>query len=207
MSIKIFIINYCCKYIATVIDIAGFELIIQVWSIKMNKRHCSIIVLCAAVLLSGCTMWNSRDWNRLNDKQFYFTKFVYVHRGLGKKKAMAFMDEFPVRKMLDLLEKRRGIEIDTAQYDAFLEAKDYEVIDETGFFQGNTYTWKDTLKRVNSVEFSIMYDFDVDEYQHGTECGIELLVKTGWRNRDVYTGLYNSVDEAVKDLLERLSRK
>ena len=175
----------------------------------MYKKHTLIIfTLCAAFIFTGCTRWNTRDWKQLKDRKFYFTKFIYVHRNAGVKKAFAFMKDFPVRQTLDMLGEKHGIEIDSALYEAFLDKGDPDTIEETGFFQGNTYTWKDRDKHDNSVALS--YSFDFDDYDAGRdihEYRIKILVKTGWRTRAVYTVLCRSRDEALTELKKQIGQK
>ncbi len=158
----------------------------------IEKKHI-LFSLCAALFAcASCTIWNTRDWQGLSDKKFYFQRFNYSYLGANRELAMATMRESRLREALDLAEKKYGISIDTSEFEQFIAEGDTRALAEKGIFMGKEYEWLSQGKKSNAVEFE--YYVKTDDIEFGGY-NFRLIIKTDGRTRAFLSG---TVKESAK---------
>jgi hypothetical protein len=162
----------------------------------------SIAVLLLTALALSCSVWNTRQWEGLADKKFYFQKFEYSFKGGDKKTALAFMRDFPLKEVCSLIQKKYGIEIDTAEFDSFLASADESRITEFGIILKERFTWQSAVDRPQAVELeytNVFREFSTDAERHYT-----LTIKTNGKKRSVVSDSVEGRDEVPESLAAKL---
>jgi len=76
-------------------------------------------IIAVTVLVSRCTVWNARQWERLENRSFHFQKFAYYLKGTDRRTAFEFMRDFPLDDALRVVGEKYSIEIDSSEFRSF----------------------------------------------------------------------------------------
>ncbi len=129
---------------------------------KIRDAAVTLSFVCALSILTACTVWNTRKWEELGNRDFIFAQFKYTHLNAGKKIALQSMREYPLNPVLKSLEKKYNIRIDASEFDSFLQKGDLSRIREEGVIMTNSYIWDCPAKMENRVEFEIKVNYGDD---------------------------------------------
>lgn len=165
-----------------------------------NTRGIAVLLLTALAL--SCSVWNTRQWEGLADKKFYFQRFEYSFKGGDKKTALAFMRDFPLKEVCSLIQKKYGIEIDTAEFDSFLASADESRITEFGVILKEHFTWQSAGNRPQVMELEYMNVFH--EFATDAERHYRLTIKTGDKKRSIISDRVEGRDEVPESLAAKL---
>ena len=90
----------------------------------MEKKSKYLLIIVSMFLLFSCSTWNKKSWENLTNRDFYFTKFTYVRKGIDKSDAFKQMKAFPVNKLLKIISHKYNINIDSSEFNDFLVIED-----------------------------------------------------------------------------------
>ncbi|MFC1670325.1 hypothetical protein ACFL20_08015 [Spirochaetota bacterium] len=168
------------------------------------KSLTSLLIISFLVQLS-CNTWSRKDWTVLKDRHFVFSSFTYSRKMHNRDIAFKFMEQFPLRAIMDKLEKTYMINIDTSIFAEFISNKDKKSIDVSGLLFDRDFNWKKKKPGHNRIEFTFAYvrseddpnaPFYIKEY--------ELLLISKNRVRARFQGEVEEVSELVPVLIEKI---
>ncbi len=132
----------------------------------LYKKIQILILLLIASVLYGCAgldlTGNKAEWEKLQDRKFYFTEFQYLLVDSNKKEAFKAMSQFPMKKIMYILASEYNIEIDLSDYYRFIRNEYSSEIKTEGFFRNEKFTWK-TEKNISANRIKIIYEKDYFE--------------------------------------------
>lgn len=170
-----------------------FRLITPIWIIAIT------------VIVSGCTVWNARKWESLENRSFHFQKFVYYLKGTDRRTAFEFMRDFPLDDVLRVVAEKHSIEIDTSEFRSFMEVPDNERrLTVFGVILSERFTWESKTVQENTVEFEYANEFAEDSTD--TLRRYSLVIKTDGKVRAVYGDTVDTRDD-VASSLSKLARR
>ncbi len=152
----------------------------------------------------SCTLWNERDWEKLQDRQFYFSRFSYFLKGHDKATALRFMREFPVKEMMALVSVKYRIQVDMTHFRDFVDKGDASQLKAFGVIMDETFLWQNDENKKNIVEFEYVNRF-IDESGE-LERSYTLTIKTGRWTRALFSGKVENRDGVLKSLAAQLSK-
>ena len=109
-----------------------------------NMRVLTLFFFVIFTAYSGCAGLGElkSDLNSLADKKFTMTEFQYIHTSKDGKYAYNVMQNFPVKKILYILSKEYGLEIDMSEYYRFIKNGSPKQIKTEGFVRNEKFIWK-----------------------------------------------------------------
>nr|HPJ40237.1 hypothetical protein [Spirochaetota bacterium] len=149
----------------------------------------------------SCTMWNHRDWQQLQDRKFYFNSFTYTHNGGSKVLAYSRMKEAPMRRILDLAEKKYSISIDSTEYDNFLVSGSPSLIKASGILMEKDFVWKGTKTGRNTVDMVLVVALDDLEFNG---YNYQFILTTNGKTRAFAQGTVKKKEMVYPDLAKQL---
>ena len=164
----------------------------------------SIIVL--ILLVSGCTIWNARHWENLENRSFHFQKFAYYLKGADRRTAFEFMRDFPLDDVLRVVGGKHSIEIDSSEFRSFMQVPDNERrLAVFGVLLSERFTWESKTVQRNTVEFEYANEFA--EESTDTFRRYSLVIKTDGKVRAVYEDTVDTRDDVVSSLSKLVRRR
>ncbi len=172
-----------------------------------------VLLILFSITLSSCK-WQTRKWEALEDRTFYLAWFQFEQKGKSNEYAYAFMQSFPINKIVPQLEKKYKIKIDTSAFDAFLESGKPEKINSMGWSVLNRhFTWKireknkdyrSFIKDHNTIRIHYFRDEDFDTDKITEDYNIELRVNN--RIAEAFMAQVRNMEEVPEDLAEQLKK-
>ena len=163
-------------------------------------------IIAVTVLVSGCTVWNARQWERLENRSFHFQKFAYYLKGTDRRTAFEFMRDFPLDDALRVVGEKYSIEIDSSEFRSFMEVPDNERrLTVFGVILSERFTWESKTVQENTVEFEYANEFAEDSTD--TLRRYSLVIKTGGKVRAVYGDTIDTRDDVASSLSELVRRR
>jgi hypothetical protein len=126
---------------------------------KNFRKNLLLISLFLLTFIISCTSFSKKDWESLQDRNFYFQKFLLVKKGINDKIAFEKMKSFPVDKMLVLLAHKYNITIDSSEYADFITsntAPQYEDKSLVSILRSE-YNWESAKKDPNNIELTYYF--------------------------------------------------
>lgn len=118
----------------------------------------SVFFSCSGLDLTG----NKAEWEKLQDRKFYFTEFQFILIDSNRKDAYTNMSQFPLKKIMYILASEYNIEIDLSDYYMFIRNESVSEIKPEGFFRNEKFIWK-SEKNVSDNRIKIVYERDYFE--------------------------------------------
>lgn len=171
---------------------------------KYNHKCHIILIACTAILFSACSIWSPRQWEKLEDRKFYFNKFTYICKGVDTKTAYDFMQQFPLSEMLRIISGRFNIEIDFAEFEAFIAARDISRISAFGIILNDKFYWKGAAPKPNEIEFEYTNQFLTDSTD--IERSYALVIKVNGSVRAIYTDTVKDKEDVIKSIALKAGR-
>lgn len=172
-----------------------------------------VLLILFSLTLSSCK-WQTRKWEALEDRTFYLAWFQFEQKGKTNEYAYAFMQSFPMDKVVSQLEEKYKISIDTSAYNEFLESGKPDKINSMGWSVLNRhFTWKikeknkhyrSFIKEHNTIRIHYFRDEDFETDKITEDYNIELRVKN--RIVEAYMAQVRNVQEVPEDLAEQLEK-
>jgi len=132
----------------------------------LYKKIQILILLLIVSVLSGCAgldlTGNKAEWEKLQDRKFYFTEFQYLLVDSNNREAFKAMSQFPLKKIMYILASEYNIEIDLSDYYRFIRNVYASEIKTEGFFRNEKFTWK-AEKNISANRIKIIYERDYFE--------------------------------------------
>jgi hypothetical protein len=123
---------------------------------RMKKTILTVCML-AGVMVS-CTIWSQREWERVENKKFVLTSFVYINKAAERESAFDFIKAFPVADVASVLQGKFGIAVDTAEFDSFFSnEKNCRALEVSGILFRERFAW--TAKKAESQSVEIEYAY------------------------------------------------
>ncbi|MBN2401500.1 MAG: hypothetical protein JXN64_03795 [Spirochaetes bacterium] len=160
---------------------------------KNFKKNLFFVYIVLTALILSCSSMSEREWNNLQDRNFYFQKFTLVKKGINDKIAFQMMKSFPVDKMLALLAHKYNITVDSSEYHDLILSEDAQEFKEQSIFNllKSEYTWESTNKNPNSIEFTHYFLFDSLKVQEDVKYKIVIKVNDKVKET-IYNDLYQN---------------
>jgi len=179
---------------------------------KMKQQIKKAIIYMTAIVIpitaSSCATWSTKDWQKLEDRTFVFQKFNYYNKLENKDRAFTFMKKFQIRKVLDKLEDKYSIRINTEAYDEFIKAGKSERIEAHGILFDNEFTWEEKEKAKNRIEFEYAkFEDPNDPRGINIERTYKLLIIADGKIRKRYEGRVLRLSQVIEKLSERISEE
>jgi len=174
----------------------------------LNRKAAAFVatMLAAPLLFTSCTLWNMKDWQKLQDRKFYFSQFTYRLSGHDRRIAYRFMKSFPVKSMLQALSEHYGIEIDSSEFEKFLTTEDGDLLLSTsGVVFSEYFTWKSGASHKNTIEF--LYSNRYEEDSTDLIRSYQLMIYTDGRLRSTVGGEIKVMGDVIPDIKSRLKQK
>ncbi len=116
------------------------------------KKAMAAACLCACIMVS-CTIWSRRDWERIENKKFVMSSFVYINRAAERESAFEFIKSFPVADIVSVLQEKFGITVDTSEFDSFFaNEKNFRALQVSGILFRERFAWTALKPVLQSVE-------------------------------------------------------
>jgi hypothetical protein len=171
----------------------------------MKKNNTITIVLFSIIFIFfvslSCTMWSHRDWQQLQDRKFYFNSFTYTHNGGSKAIAGSVMQSAPLRRILELAEKKYSITIDSSEYESFLTSACPAAIKASGIFIEKDFIWKGNNTQKNTADMVLVVALDDLEF---TGYNYQFILKTDGNTRAFVQGTVKKKEEIFPHLAGQL---
>jgi hypothetical protein len=169
---------------------------------KIFKKNPLLISLLLLTLILSCTSFSKKDWESLQDRNFYFQKFLLVRKGINDKIAFEKMKSFPVDKMLALLAHKYNITIDSSDYADFITsdtAPQYEDKSLVSILRSE-YNWESAKKNPNNIELTYYFLFDNNTLYETVK--FKIVINVHGQEKEV---IYNDLFE-TKSTIEYLAK-
>lgn len=151
----------------------------------LKKELVSIVML--LFLISSCSAWNIKEWENIQDRNFYFQKFTYYEKGIKNKKAFEEMKNFPVDKILKIIIHKYNINVDTSEYEDFLLYENTSKIEPAGIL--SPYIWENNSKNTNTIELE--FRKELTSKLDYTLLRYYIFLKTNGKTRAEFMGQLN----------------
>jgi hypothetical protein len=157
----------------------------------------------------SCSSYTKKDFADKNIVKIPFARFLYHNKGKDDQYAFNVMQSVKVKEMFALVKEKYGIEIDTTEYDKFLEKGDAKPIISLGWGPLNTYfSWqlKEFFKTKTRAEiaFTIVEDMEYDTVEVDFEFSIFV---NNQRKVFVYLGDIETPADILPQFTAELARK
>ena len=124
---------------------------------KYLKKNVLFIYIILAASILSCTSMSSKDWQNLQNKNFYFHSFLIYSKEINNKLAFNQMKSFPVEKILAILAHKYNISIDSSDFADFISSDTPEFKDDSilGVSVLRTdYKWENINNNPNTIELA-----------------------------------------------------
>jgi hypothetical protein len=153
-------------------------------------------------LIESCTIWNAKDWERLQDRRFSFQQFTYYEKGSEQEHACAFIKRFPVATILKGLAHRYALTIDYSEFENFTSSGDCSQIAVFGILSNEEFVWKSVNPQQNTVELEYRIVLDEDLSFSGIQ--YKLLLKTDNATRALYIDFVSDERAVLRSIFAKL---
>lgn len=128
----------------------------------MKKKYYWLSVFISILFLLSCSTVNNKYWENLTDRNFYFSRFLFVRKGSENAEVFKRMKDFQVNKLLKIISHKYNINIDSTDFNNFLISGDENRINATGILGKTNFTWKMHGKKDNVIELEYWNRLSLD---------------------------------------------
>ena len=122
---------------------------------KYQKLFYIIIALLFVTSFNSCSHWSPKEWQSLENRDFTFSFFNYHNRKENKNTAFMFMKKFPVESVIEKLETKYCISIDSKEFQSFIREEKKEELKVAGMIFDDEFSWGQPEKNKNRIELHI----------------------------------------------------
>ncbi len=156
-----------------------------------KTRIKTLTIIIGLFFISTCSTWSMKDWEKIENRNFYFSKFFIYRKGSNRQEAFDVMKNFPVREIAKIISNKYNINVDVSEFEDFIFFGNVSKIKVSGLLIESNYVWESGDKNPNTVELEYVCKLDD---QTVTEIkDFRIILKSNGKDRASFFGnLYDS---------------